>query len=78
MLIEYKVDVNTHDNLSGNVPIHYAIDFDNMKLLKLLFEKGAYIDIKAFDGTNALMYAVKFNPLNIVKTLLGNGEDYRS
>ena len=74
-MIEYKGDVNGLGNLSGNVPIHYAIDFDNMKLLKLLFEKGAYIDIKAFDGTNALMYAVKFNPLNIAKILLDNSAD---
>ena len=52
LLVEYKGDVNGQDNLSGNVPIHYAIDFENMKLLKLLIEKGASIDIKAFDGTN--------------------------
>ena len=77
LLIEYKADVNGLGNLSGNVPIHFhcAIDFDNMKLLKLLFEKGASIDIKAFDGTNALMYAVKFNPLNIAKILLDNSAD---
>ena len=52
LLIEYKAVVNGHVNLSGTVPIHYAIDFDNTKLLKLLIEKGASIDIKAFDGTN--------------------------
>ena len=75
LLIEYKGDVNGHDNFSGNVPIHYAIDFDNMKLLKFLIEKGASIDIKAFDGTNALMHAVKLNPLTIVKILLENGAD---
>ena len=61
-VVEYKADVNIYDNLSGNVPIHYAIDFDNMKLLKLLIE-------------NALMCAVKFNPLNVVKILLDNGAD---
>ena len=38
-----------------------------------MIEKGASIYIKAFDGTNALMYAVKFNPLNIAKILLDNG-----
>ena len=46
-----------------------------LKLLQLLIEKGASIYIKAFDGTNALMYAVKFNPLNIAKILLDNSAD---
>ena len=75
LLIEHKANVNGDGNLSGNVPIHYAIDFDDMKLLKLLIEKVASIDIKAFDGTNALMYAVNDNTLDIIKILLENGAD---
>ena len=44
-----------HD--SGNVPLHFAVSFGPMRILKLLIENGASIDFKALDDANALTYA---------------------
>jgi ankyrin repeat protein len=43
-LLDKGFDINTQDE-SGRTPLHYAIDLDNMELLKFLIENGAEPEI---------------------------------
>ena len=41
--IEHGANIDDQDYLSGNVPLHYAVSFGHMRILKLLIEYGASI-----------------------------------
>ena len=58
LLIEHGANIDNHENLSGNVPLHFAVSFGHMRVLEMLVENGASIDFKALDGATALTYAV--------------------
>ena len=59
LLIEHGANIDNHENLSGNVPLHFAVSFGHMRVLEMLVENGASIDFKALDGATALTYAIK-------------------
>ena len=40
-IIEHGANIDDQDYLSGNVPLHYAVSFGHMRILKLLIENGA-------------------------------------
>ena len=42
--IEHGANIDDQDYLSGNVPLHYAVSFGHMRILKLLIENGVSID----------------------------------
>ena len=42
--IEHGANIDDQDYLSGNVPLHYAVSFGHMRILKLLIENGASVD----------------------------------
>ena len=44
LLIQYKANIDEHENTGGHVPIHWAIDSENTRFLKLFLENGASID----------------------------------
>ena len=43
LLIQYKANIDEHENTGGHVPIHWAIDSENTRFLKLFLENGASI-----------------------------------
>ena len=58
--IEHGANIDDQDYLSGNVPLHFAVTFGHMTILKLLIENGASVDFKALHGATALTYAVSY------------------
>ena len=55
LLIEHEADIKGSD-LLGNDPLHYAVCSNgrSIRILKLLIENGASINIKDHDGYTAL------------------------
>ena len=58
--IEHGANIDDQDLLSGNFPLHFAVTFGHMTILKLLIENGASVDFKALHGATALTYAVSY------------------
>ena len=52
-------------------PIHYAVIFNNINILKLLISKNTNVNIKDGAGMTPLMIAIKSKKIVIVKYLLG-------
>ena len=78
LLIEHGANIDDHENLSGNVPLHYAISFGQMRILKLLIENGASIDFKALEGATALTYAVSCRKKEMAEFLIEKGANVNS
>ena len=78
LLIENKANIDEHEKLGGHVPIHWAIDFENTRFLKLFLDNGASIDFKSFEGATALIYQVSDKTreiLEVIQFLLEHGAD---
>jgi len=68
-LIQHKIDINHQDNL-GNTALYYAIDSNNVDLIKLFVSNHADKTIKNNDGISPLDFAKKLGYkyiLNILK-----------
>jgi len=55
-----------------NYPIHYAIMYNNKKILELLLSKNININIKDGNGNTPLMNAIKIKNYTIIEYLLSN------
>jgi ankyrin repeat protein len=53
-------------------PIHYAVIFNNLKILELLVAKNSNINLKDGSEMTPLMLAIKYKNINIIKYLLKN------
>lgn len=53
-------------------PIHYAVIFNNLKILELLVSKNSNINLKDGSEMTPLMLAIKYKNINIIKYLLKN------
>ena len=60
---------------AGLTPLHMAIKKRDLKLVKLLIQKGADVDAQDKKGFSVLYYAVIQNQLKIAKILLDNDAD---
>ncbi|WP_353281483.1 ankyrin repeat domain-containing protein [Wolbachia endosymbiont (group B) of Horisme vitalbata] len=70
------VDINSIDN-SGIAPLHYAVARDNFKLISLLIENGANVDVQdGRHGRTALHWAAYHDKFEIVKLLVNKGADW--
>jgi ankyrin repeat protein len=63
------IDVNIRDKFN-NYLINYAVISNKSKIVKLLIEKGARIDIIDNDGHSLLFVPIKFNFLDILDILI--------
>ena len=53
LLQDYKADVDSVD-FKNNTALHYAVLNTNIKVVKILLQKFARIDIENFDGQTVL------------------------
>jgi ankyrin repeat protein len=53
-------------------PIHYAVIFNNLKILELLVSKNSNVNLKDGSEMTPLMLAIKYKNINIIKYLLKN------
>ena len=44
-LVEKGADVNAHNELMGDTPLHDAVEGGQKEIIKVLIEAGAYVDI---------------------------------
>jgi ankyrin repeat protein len=51
-----------------------AVKHDKIDLVELLLNNGASVNLQDSDGSTALIYAVEYGSLNIVKILLARSE----
>ena len=71
--MEHGANIDDHENLFGNVPLHLAISFGHIRILRLIIENHASIDFKALDGATALIYAVNYKQKGMAEFLIENG-----
>ena len=69
-LLEKEADVNVPDKLDHWTPIMYAIQKQNIKLIRKLLDKGASVDYKDIDGFTPLAVAVDSNNEQIIQLIL--------
>ena len=69
LLIDRGADVNRHDGLVKETPLHYAAKYGNVELAKLLMEAKANPKAKDFHGKTPLDLAKEGNHQDIVKLL---------
>ncbi|ARF11115.1 ankyrin repeat protein [Hokovirus HKV1] len=67
------INININDK-NGNYLLNYAIINNNIELVKLLLEYGAYLDILDADGKTILYLPIKYNYYNLIKLLLDYDE----
>ena len=53
--------INNMDEYGWGVPLHYAVDSSNLDVVKLLLDKGAYVDMIGEGGTPLALAAMKGN-----------------
>ena len=76
--IEHGANIDDQDYLSENGPLHFAVSFWHIRILKLLIEYGGSIDFKALEGATALTYAVSYRKKEMAKFLIENGANVNS
>lgn len=64
-----EIDLNISDK-NGNYLLNYAIIKNNMELVKLLLEYGAYLDIFDADGKTLTYLPIKYSYITMLKYLL--------
>ena len=69
LLIDRGADVNQHDGLEKETPLHYAAKYGNVELAKLLLKAKADPKAKEFHGKTPLDLAKESRHQDIVKLL---------
>ena len=74
LLLEYKIDIDSKDNV-GKTALHGAARDGYVDIVKLLLKKGAKIEAKMKDGETPLHLAAYYGREAVVKCLLSNDAD---
>ena len=67
------VDVNCIDFVNGKTALIYSMKYENVNIVKLLIDAGAYVDCTDYDGWTALMYSI--GNIEITRVLIDAGAD---
>ena len=51
-----KIDINDIVDENGNTLLHFAVDYDNLKIVKYLIEHGAEVNVKNNEGYTPLYH----------------------
>lgn len=73
--IEYRADVNFHDNEYHIAPLHNAAHYGHPDVVRVLLEHGAAIDAKNAEGNTPLFAAVHQQHPAVARILLEKGAD---
>jgi len=76
-LIEAGTDINCQDESTGYTPLMWACEFHYTEMAKMLIEMGADLNIRAIDGSTALIRAAGNAP-EVVESLILKGADIES
>ncbi len=71
-LIEEGADINYVD-IYRTTPLLYAIQYNNLDMVRVLVERGADVNYVNSIGSTPLMYAISEENFEIVKYLLDHG-----
>jgi len=63
------VDLNMLD-LSGVSALHLAAELGDLESIRLLIQYGAWVNIKDYQGENALFYAIRGGQLDVIRSLV--------
>jgi len=63
------VDLNMLD-LSGVSTLHLAAELGDLESIRLLIQFGAWVNIKDYQGENALFYAIRGGQLDVIRSLV--------
>lgn len=76
-LLQSSPDVNAQDNKTGNTPLHFAIENQNMTILNALLSlpKKPNLNLTNNDKVTPLSYATELNFGDAVEPLLKHGAD---
>lgn len=69
-LLEYGVDLNKQDDLDSSTALHYAVEKNNIELVKLLLENGADPNLKNEDDCTPVIIAAQEGYDKIVSLLI--------
>jgi serine/threonine-protein phosphatase 6 regulatory ankyrin repeat subunit B len=75
LMLEKNKAVAGETGRSQKTPLHYAIEYNQQPIIKLLIDYGADINARDIDGYTPLMYAAQTNDLVTGKLLLEKGAD---
>lgn len=76
-LIAAGADINQQDEGTGYTALMWACEFDYTDMAKMLVEEGADVNIRAKDGSTALVRA-SGNAPGVVELLLAKGADIKA
>lgn len=76
LLLKYAADPNVR-NANGVTPFLFAVRYDNLKCVQLLYDAGANIKETDAEGSNALIIAAKNRARSVVPFLIAHGVDVR-
>ena len=76
LLLKYAADPNVR-NANGVTPFLFAVRYDNLKCMQLLYDAGANIKETDAEGSNALVVAAKNRARSVVPFLIAHGVDVR-
>lgn len=75
LLIKYNIDINVHDYNEEITPLHYCVILNNAKLVKLLLDNGANLNLQDVYGNTSLHYSIIENNVEIFNMLLNHGKN---
>ena len=66
-------DCSTQDHCKSATPLHEAIIFNNIEMVKILLQQGAEIEAKDQNSYTPLLFASYHNRIEIMEILLNHG-----
>lgn len=69
-LLEKGANINKKNEITGNIPLHDAIVYNDNNIIELLIQYNSNLNHQNNDGYTPLMLSIIMNNLNIIKLLL--------
>jgi ankyrin repeat protein len=73
LLVDHGANVNVHDSIQGDTPLHSAALDPDAKYVLYLLDHGADPNVRNEDGKTPLMYAAQCGHVAAMQMLIGHG-----